>query len=360
MTPPPSLLFDPNTSRGQALAALRRAFEEAGLDTPALDARILLGEALGIDRTRLALAPDAVIGAHAAEQLASFAQRRLGREPVARILGTAEFWSLPFALSPETLVPRPDTETVVELALALVGDREELRVLDLGTGSGCLLVALLHACPGASGLGIDLAEGALRTARRNADRNGVQERALFAASRWASAVAGRFDLVISNPPYIRTDDIAGLEPEAREHDPGLALAGGADGLAAYREILAEARRLLAAGGTLVVEIGFDQAEPVRDLAEACGLAPVEARRDLGGHLRALAFRVAPAGQKFTKWRGLADKPPKKPLLEPGRAANLPAGDRQRSGDFGGARHQSPPTGTRRYQPRVVRIENPPR
>ena len=202
-----------STTRGEALARLRRAFAEAGLDTPGLDARILLAEALGIDASELALRPGEALGSVAAERLRADAARRLAREPVARILGRQEFWGLSFALSPETLVPRPDTETVVEAALAAVGGRDAApRILDLGTGSGCLLVALLHELPKAWGVGLDRSPAALATARGNARRNGVADRSAFAASDWGAALDARFDLMVSNPPYIATKEIGGLAP----------------------------------------------------------------------------------------------------------------------------------------------------
>jgi release factor glutamine methyltransferase len=218
--------------------------------------------------------------------------RRAAGEPVARILGAWEFWGLPFALAPETLVPRPDTETVVEAALAALPDRRaRLRLLDLGTGSGCLLVALLTELPDATGLGLDRSAGALATARKNAQANGVGERALFACGDWCASVRGPFDLVVSNPPYIPAATIAGLDREVAEHDPRAALDGGADGLDAYRRILREigAGGILAAGAPIVVEIGYDQADDVRTLGIDAGLTFKGLARDLAGHVRALTF-----------------------------------------------------------------------
>lgn len=279
--------------RREAVAALRRAFAAAGLETPSLDARLLGVDALGIGATALVTDPEAALSADEARRLASHAQRRVAREPVARILGRAEFWSLPFRLSPETLVPRPDTETVVEAALALVPDRSAaIRLLDLGTGSGCLLVALLHELPFAWGLGLDRSAPALATARANAAQNGVADRAAFAAGDWTDALAGRFDLVVSNPPYIATSLIGGLDPEVARHDPPRALDGGPDGLAAYRTILAGAPALLAPGGSLVMEIGHDQHEALAELVGAAGLEVAGTARDLGGHMRAVCARRA--------------------------------------------------------------------
>ena len=278
-------------TRAQALAELRRTLNEAGFETAALDARLLLLTALGIPATTLVTHPDTPLTAEESETLASFARRRLAHEPVARIVGIREFWGLPFRLSPETLVPRPDTETVVETALDLLPDRQApLRIVDFGTGSGCILVALLHELPQATGLGVDLSPGALATARTNADENGVGERCHFALSRWADAVSGPFDLIVSNPPYIASGVIPTLDEEVREHDPRLALDGGPDGLEPYRILLSEAGRLLAPGGLLAVEIGYDQAEELRSLAGSLGLEILRIAHDLSGNPRCVAMR----------------------------------------------------------------------
>lgn len=277
-------------TRRDVVAALRRAFEAAGLDTPSLDARLLAADALGIGATALVTDPEVAVSAGEAARLTEHALRRLAREPVARVIGRAEFWSLPFRLSPETLVPRPDTETVVETALALVPDRRAaIRLLDLGTGSGCLLVALLHEFPHAWGLGLDRSASALGTARENAQDKGVANRAAFVAGDWTDALAGRFDLVVSNPPYIASATIAGLDPEVARHDPLRALDGGPDGLDAYRTILSGAAALLAPTGSLVVEIGHDQHEAILALVAAAGLRVGRTAQDLGGHVRAVSI-----------------------------------------------------------------------
>ncbi len=284
-------MSSPPPTRAQALRELRQTLAGAGFDTAALDARLLVLAALGIPAAELVTRPDLPLAPPEAETLAAFARRRLAHEPVARIAGEREFWGLPFVLSPETLVPRPDTETVVETALGLIPQRTApLRIADLGTGSGCLLVALLHERPEATGLGIDLSFEALVTARRNARANGVGARAHFVLSRWADGVLGPFDLIVSNPPYIASPVIPSLDREVRDHDPLLALDGGPDGLDPYRIILGEAGRLLAPGGLLVVEIGYDQAGAVGALAGAHALEIVTIAHDLSGNPRCVALK----------------------------------------------------------------------
>lgn len=274
----------------EATRAAACALARGGIETPELDARVLAAEAFGVG------AADALVGAGRApaaglDALDGFVARRLAGEPVARILGRREFWGLDFALAPETLAPRPDTETVVETALSFVADRSSaLRVLDLGTGTGCILLALLAELPRALGVGVDLAPGSAGTARRNAERLGLAGRASFLAGRWAEALNGRFDLVVSNPPYIESGAIAGLDREVRLHDPALALDGGADGLDAYRAILRDLPRLLAPEGSAVLEHGAGQGEAVAAIARGHGLDVAAASADLAGVRRALAVR----------------------------------------------------------------------
>ncbi|NGM34031.1 peptide chain release factor N(5)-glutamine methyltransferase [Methylobacterium sp. DB0501] len=287
--------MDAGTTRTAARARAVDALAAGGIETAALDARILVEEALGVTATDLALRGNEPAGAAGAERLTAYLARRVAGEPVARIIGAWEFWGLPFGLSPDTLVPRPDTETLVEAALALGLDPGgSHRLVDLGTGSGCILVALLTEWPRAQGLGLDRSQAALATARANAARNGVANRAAFAAGNWAAALAGPFDLVVANPPYIATDAIAGLSEEVRAHDPRLALDGGPDGLDAYRAILAQVPPLLAPGGHLLVEIGYDQESDLRDLAAAHGLS-ARVVCDLAGHPRVVVMtaRIAP-------------------------------------------------------------------
>ncbi|MBV8923720.1 peptide chain release factor N(5)-glutamine methyltransferase [Bradyrhizobium sp.] len=287
---------------GQSIEAARRhvaaVLKTAGIESADLDARLLVGAALGLDLTALIAAAKRTLTVEEADRLDGLVQRRLAREPVARILGQKEFWSLPLKLSAETLVPRPDTEAVVELALQMLAgtphpDRE-WRILDIGTGSGAILLALLSELPGAIGIGSDISLAALLTARCNAVDLALASRAFFVKCNYTAALTGPFDLVVSNPPYIPSQDIAGLDVEVREHDPHLALDGGPDGLDAYRALIPEAVRLLASGGALVVEAGRDQIRDITGLMRGAGLTTTaEPRADLGGVLRAIAGRKLP-------------------------------------------------------------------
>jgi release factor glutamine methyltransferase len=290
--------LDASTTRLAALKGLGEVFRAAGIETAQRDARLLMLDAAGLQHADLIRAPREPLGEASAEKLSRNVKRRLTREPVARILGEWEFWSLPFTLSPATLVPRPDSETVVAAALIALKDRRHasdgLKIVDLGVGSGALLVALLKELPGATGVGVDLSPEAVETARFNATRNGVGDRAAFHVSDWTKAeevaAAGPFDLVVSNPPYIPEPVIAGLEPEVRVHDPILALSGGMDGLDAYRAIAAEASTLLANGGVVALEIGSDQAESVSALFRSEGFSVEGPFADFGSRPRALVLR----------------------------------------------------------------------
>lgn len=269
-----------------------RHLEQAGKDSPALDARLLVGHALGLDHVALASDAGRQLSAEQRKAILQLAERRLCGEPVARILGTREFWGLPFALSKATLVPRPETETLVEAALdALPATRSDrLRIADLGTGSGALLLALLHELKNAEGVGTDLDIEAIATAQRNAKALELSDRAQFVRADFGAALKAPFDLVVSNPPYIPTLDIDALSVEVREHDPKLALDGGADGLVAYRRIMEQLPDLLSAPGIAVLEIGIGQDETVREIVESRGLQVSTVRPDLSGIARAIVIR----------------------------------------------------------------------
>ena len=273
-----------------ARRTLAQSFRADGLDSPELDARILVGHALGLDQAALAAAGARILDREEQNAIDALGRRRLAREPVARITGSKEFWSLKLALSPATLVPRPETETVVEAVLAALdarGSRASVRRLaDIGTGSGALLLALMSELPGAFGVGTDISVDALAVARANARRLGVTPVA-FAACNMAAAFGGPFDLIVCNPPYIRSRDIDTLAPEVRDFDPRVALDGGADGLDCYRAIAAAVPALLAPDGVLAVELGAGQAPAVTTLLAEAGLAPRPPRTDVHGVLRAL-------------------------------------------------------------------------
>ncbi len=280
--------------RGASVAHARRVlaeqFREAGIDTPELDARILIGHALGLDHTALATSANQQVSDVSASAIERLAAQRLAGEPVARIVGEKEFFGLPFTVTPAVLVPRPETETIVELALSLIDRARPLRIADLGTGSGAILLALLSELPLARGVGTDIAVDALDVARLNARRLGVESRANFVACDYATALSGDFDLVVSNPPYVATHIIEQLEREVRDHDPRHALDGGADGLAAYRAIAAIAAQVLKPAGHLVTEIGAGQENDVSAIFAAQRLEMTGSRRDLSGIVRALAAR----------------------------------------------------------------------
>ena len=265
---------------------LGRKFKAAGIESPELDARVLVGAALGLELTELVTRSTAKLSRDDAARLAAFADRRLGGEPIARIIGEKEFWGLRFKLSPDTLVPRPDTETLVAAALDFArttSPNKSLRIADIGTGSGTVLLALLSELPHASGIGTDVAPAALVTARQNAEALGVSDRAEFVLSDYLAAVLGRFDIIVSNPPYVRSADIESLSREVRNHEPRRALDGGADGLEAYRALCARSSGHLEPCGALIVEVGHDQADDVARLMEASDLNVVKPFRcDLAG------------------------------------------------------------------------------
>jgi release factor glutamine methyltransferase len=275
--------------QGYGLADIRgdavKRLLEIGIEDAALEVRFLLEHVLQPDSLNLALHDPALVSWQRVAHFADLLTARLSRKPLSQILGSQPFWTLDLAVTSDVLTPRADTEALVEAVLARLGD-EEAKILDLGTGSGAILLALLNERPALRGLGVDLSSAALAVAGQNAARTGLSERADFIEGRWGAALeSGRFDILVSNPPYITREVLAGLEPEVRDHEPTIALDGGSDGLEAYRDIIADIPRLLVPGGLFALEIGYDQANSVRALAAAAGLVDIEVICDLGGNDR---------------------------------------------------------------------------
>ncbi|MCC7273044.1 MAG: peptide chain release factor N(5)-glutamine methyltransferase [Alphaproteobacteria bacterium] len=279
-----------------AVAAAAVRLGRAGIEAPRREARLILAHALGRAPGTVLFPRDVMLDSVAAARFACLVARRAAGEPLSRMVGEREFWSLPFRLGPATLDPRPDTETLVEAILAALPDRAAaLRLLDLGTGTGCILLALLSELPAAWGVAVDRSANAVAVARENARALGLADRASFLVADWSSAIAGRFDVVAANPPYIPSDEIARLAPEVALHDPRAALDGGADGLDAYRRIVPALPGLLAAGGSAALEIGAAQADSVAALMRAAGFARPRVLHDLGGRSRGIMVRANGAG-----------------------------------------------------------------
>ncbi len=290
--------FESENNIESARRALVARLQSAGIEGAALDARLLVGAALELDLTGMVTQAARQLTPEEATRLEGYAQRRLAHEPVARILGAREFWGLPFRLSEATLVPRPDTETVVELALeifrGLTISGRRPRIADIGVGSGAILLALLHEIPEAFGVGTDVSLTALTTARDNAAALGLADRSAFVACSYAVALSGPFDLIVSNPPYIPSAEIPKLSIEVREHDPHLALDGGNDGYDAYRVLIPQAAERLAPGGALIVEAGQGQAGDIETLMRAAALTVDRPPKpDLAGILRAVSAKKMP-------------------------------------------------------------------
>ena len=277
--------------RPEPVAAVVKAaaarLQAARCQTAKLDARLLAEAASGLSHADMIARPDTVLAPAQMQRLEDMLVRREAGEPVSRILGEREFYGRTFKVTPDVLDPRPDTETLVDAALPLLAGIARPRILDIGTGSGAIIVTLLAEVPGAAGVATDLSPAALAVARHNAAVSGVDGRLELVETAWARGIDGQFDLIVSNPPYIPQHSIAGLDREVREHDPHLALAGGPDGLDAYRALLAEAAQLVKPGGHVVVEFGAGQDEDVVRIAKAHGLALVDGGlvKDLGGHVR---------------------------------------------------------------------------
>lgn len=261
--------------------AAQARLKEGRIDSPAIDARLLLEAAAGASRTDILTDPYRAVADDQRQAYETMIERRLRREPVSRILGKKGFWKIMLNVTPDVLSPRPDTETLLDVALLAFAPHEAFSVIDLGTGSGAILLALLSERTAATGVGSDISSEALAVARENAANLDLNGRATFLRTEWAAGFGDHsFDLVVSNPPYIPTDHIAGLDPEVRDHDPHLALDGGPDGLQAYRDLAPEVMRILKPGGVFAVEIGWDQGPQVKALFEAAGFADVKVVKDL--------------------------------------------------------------------------------
>lgn len=287
-----------------AFRRVAEIFRQHELATATLDARVLVCSACGITHEQFVATPERPVGPGEEALIDEFKQRRLAGEPVARLVGQREFRGLPFVLGPATLDPRCDTETVVEAVIELARERlastsGTLRILDLGTGTGCILLSVLHELESAIGVGTDISAAAVTIAKENADRLKLDHRANFICGRWLDAVTGNFDLVVSNPPYIRRAQIAELEPEVARFDPWAALDGGTDGLEAYRQIVPQLDRALRPGGWAVFEVGAGQESQVgkimRDSSFSLTLNSYRKWRDLSGHVRCVADRLPKKG-----------------------------------------------------------------
>ncbi|MCZ7449309.1 peptide chain release factor N(5)-glutamine methyltransferase [Agrobacterium rhizogenes] len=283
-----------DASVANALAAARKRLLAAGIEDPLLDARLLIAEVLDFSLTDFVMKSERPVTLDENARIVAMIERRASGEPVHRILGHREFHGLDLLLSKETLEPRPDTEVLVDTLLPALKEtasrKGSARILDLGTGTGAICLALLKECALAFGIGSDISADALETAAKNAARNGLDSRFETIRSDWFEKISGRFDIIVSNPPYIRTDIVAMLDQEVRNHDPMAALDGGQDGLAPYRLIAADAGRFLVENGIVGVEIGFDQRLDVSAIFASHGFSLLDAVKDYGGNDRVLTFR----------------------------------------------------------------------
>jgi release factor glutamine methyltransferase len=280
------------TTVSDLLEAATARLETAGVEEPRREARLLLALALGLPTPAVALEPKRALAPVEAARFERALARRAAREPYSRIAGKRGFWNIELNLSPDTFDPRPDSETLIEAALAALPDRRAaIEIVDFGTGTGALLLALLSELPNASGIGVDILPGAVAEARRNAAALGLARRARFLAGDWGAGLAGPVSMIISNPPYIESEAIAALAPEVALWEPRIALDGGPDGVAAYRRLAADIARLLRPSGLAVLEIGAGQGPAVTGIIVAAGLQPVAAQADLSGLERALVFRT---------------------------------------------------------------------
>jgi release factor glutamine methyltransferase len=286
---------DVSSTLGSLMAEAVTALTDAGIENARMDARILLARAAGVDGGRISAWPEDIVADDKAETFRAMIARRSGHEPVGRILGERDFWRHTFKLSPETLEPRPDSETLVEWAIDFLEDADAPRIVDFGTGTGCLLLSAIGDLPGATGIGLDLSDGAVACARENARLLDLDDSVEFRVSDWDSALsdgerAEGFDLVMSNPPYITADEMDTLSAEVQKFDPRLALTDEGDGLAAYRALSQVAFDLAKPGGFVIFEIGRGQEKDVGQMLVEAGFVGVEYREDLGGIVRCVAAK----------------------------------------------------------------------
>ncbi len=281
---------------GELVQSVAVRLTAVGIAESRLEARLLLGEAAGWTLEKIVAERDTALESGIVARVERLAARRLQREPMSHVLGWREFWSLRFKITSDVLTPRPDSETVVEAVLGALSDRQaRLRVLDLGVGSGCLLLALLHELPGASGVGVDRSARALVVARQNARALGLGARAEFRSGDWGDGLEEVFDVVVSNPPYVPSDDIEALDPEVSEHEPWLALDGGPDGLDCYRRLVGQLGYLVRPGGVVALEVGRGQASLVARLISDTGFRGVAVHNDFGGIPRVVLARRPSTG-----------------------------------------------------------------
>jgi release factor glutamine methyltransferase len=273
------------------LNTAKQLLQKKGITSAFLDAELLLAHALGVTREKIICYPELILSDEQITKFEELIQRRASREPMAHILGRREFWGRDFKVNKHTLDPRPDSETLIEGALDLYPDRNQnLRIIDFGTGTGCLLLTLLAEFQNANGLGVDISEDALVVAKENSCNLGLAKRSQFIVSRWGKEVQGKYDLIISNPPYIKSSDIEGLEPEVAEYEPKSALDGGISGLKCYEDLAPYIASIISDNGFAILEFGMGQDNDVKAILESVGLTFVAFRKDLAGIIRCVVMR----------------------------------------------------------------------
>jgi release factor glutamine methyltransferase len=275
---------------GEALRDIQKRLLNVGIDNARFEARMLICAAMDIETQILIAYPERIIDQDQQDKLEALIKRREAREPMSHILGQREFWSLDFFVTKDTLTPRADSETLIEAALKHIPDQgRDLHILDLGLGTGCLLLTLLHEYPNASGLGIDISPPALKVAQKNAKHLGLESRCSLRLGNWDEGIEDEFDLIISNPPYIPETDKTILEPEVLDHEPHQALFAGVDGLDDYKRLSHSFVKLLSDEGLAILELGIHQSEPVSEIMRKAGLKVIDVMKDLGGIERCLVI-----------------------------------------------------------------------